>query len=303
MIKPPPLRTGDTIGIAAPASPFDPDAFFAGVKVLEEWGYNVMYRKDIFQHQRYLAGDDQRRAEELEQFFTDKNVKAVFCARGGYGSARIISRLSSSFIRKHPKIFIGYSDMTSLLSFLQYRCQLVVFHGPVVARDLAFPGQERTRRSLEDILGGKSQPDPIREPGMKVLKEGTAEGVLTGGCLSVVVSSLGTPAEPDTNGTILFLEDTGEKPYQIDRMLTQLRLSGKLDGVAGIVFGTMEECLVGPNESYGVEGVISEVLNDLSIPILYGLPSGHCPDPLVLPFGVKAAIREGALWILEQAVE
>ena len=135
------------------------------------------------------------------------------------------------------------------------------------------------------------------------IKEGTAEGVLTGGCLSVMVSSLGTPAEPDTNGTILFLEDTGEKPYQVDRMLTQLRLSGKLDGVAGIVFGTMEECLLGPNEDYGVEGVISEVLKDLSIPVLYGLPSGHCPDPLILPFGVKAAIREGALWILEQAVK
>jgi len=303
VIKPRPLMKGETIGVIAPASTFEQEDLFAGIKVLEEWGYRVKYHQEIFRSYRYLAGDDQRRAEELKESFADEEVKAILCARGGYGSMRIISQIPPSLIQKHPKIFVGYSDLTSLLLFLQHRCQLVTFHGPVVAKDLTPSLGQRTRQSFVEIIEGSSRQIPIKEPGMKILKEGAAEGTLTGGCLSLLAASLGTPIEPDLNETILFLEETGEKPYQIDRMLTQMLLSGKLDGVAGFVFGTMEKCIAGPHEEYGVEGVISEVLQDLSVPILYGVPSGHCSDPLVLPFGVKAAIREGALWILEEAVK
>ncbi|MCI0526833.1 MAG: LD-carboxypeptidase, partial [Nitrospira sp.] len=246
---------------------------------------------------------DQRRGEEVSRMFADPDVQGIFCARGGYGSARTLRYVDEEMIEKNPKVFLGYSDITSFLLYGYTRCSLVTFHGPMVTIDLYKPMTHRTRVSLLNVL---TQPRPLQDRvDLKILKGGFAEGILLGGCLSILIHSLGTCYEPDFRGKILFLEDVDEPPYRIDRMLTHLKNAGKLQRAAAIVFGEMIRCHPSPENGYLLEEVISEVLQDLNVPILLGFPSGHTSeDSLTLPMGVKARVDgdQGQLIILEAGV-
>ena len=305
LVKPPALRTGDCIGLAAPASPFREEALLEGVDVLQEMGFRVRYEPRIFERYRYLAGRDAERAAELHNLFADPDVKAVFCCRGGYGSQRLLPFLDAGAIRRTPKIFLGYSDLTSLLCFLETRCGLTALHGPVVCGNLRTELDPDSQRQLLGLLTGDMeamQPPPSRQDDLTVLAAGDAEGRLLGGCLSVFVCAIGTPIQPRTEGAILFLEDRGERLYAVDRMLTTLKFSGLLQGVRGIVFGCLDRVEADAELPYDARDVIVDVLGDMGIPILYGFPAGHCPRPLTLPFGVPAAIRDGRLVLCESPV-
>ena len=305
IVRPAALREGDCIGLAAPASPFREEALHEGVEVLHEMGFRVRYEPRVFERYRYLAGHDAERAAELQALFADPGVKAIFCCRGGYGSQRLLPFLDAAVIRANPKLFMGYSDLTSLLCYLDACCGLAALHGPVVCGDLRQELDPSARRQLKAVLTGDvvgMQPTAARQDGLTVLRAGDAEGRLLGGCLSVFACAIGTPFQPRTQDAILFLEDRGERLYAIDRLLTTLKLSGLLHGVRGLVFGRFDRVKADADLPYDVQDVIVDVLGDLQIPILYGFPSGHCSQPLTLPFGVRAAIRGGRLVLCESPV-
>jgi muramoyltetrapeptide carboxypeptidase len=308
-IKPPALRPGDAIGIIAPASNIKRELLDAGCEALRRLGYVPLYLDSILEKDLYFAGSTERRARELDEMFTRDDVRAIVCARGGYGTNYLLDSLNLEKIKAHPKIFVGYSDITSLLTFVLDSAGLVTFHGPMVAKDFA-QSDGVDLPSWEAALTGASEWafDLGLESGVKPLLAGSAEGILYGGCLSMLVASLGTPYEIHTGGTILFIEDAGEKPYQIDRMLMQLKLAGKLIGVRGIVFGEMLDCLQSKDkdQGYTLEEVVLRVVGDLGVPVAYGLRSGHVSrGNITLPLGVRAALdvgrREVSLKILECA--
>ena len=305
-IKPAALHPGDTVGIIAPASSFDREAFQAGCRELERMGYRPFYFESIFERDLYFAGSAERRAQELHEMFGRQEVSAILCARGGYGANYLLPHLDLDLIRRHPKIFAGYSDVTSLLTYVSDTAGLVTFHAPMVAKDFAHPNgidstswnAALTNNALWTIRG---------ESGMSGLADGEAEGPLYGGCLSILVASLGTPYEIRTEGTILFLEDVATKPYQVDRMLMQLKLAGKLAGVRGIVFGQMLDCIQPAGRDCPLPQVVTRVLRGSNVPIAYGLRSGHVTaSNITLPIGVRARLQvrgsEAALEILESAV-
>ncbi len=305
VVRPAALQEGDCIGLAAPASPFREAALHEGIEVLQEMGFRVRYEPRVFERYRYLAGRDVERAAELQTLFADPDIKAIFCCRGGYGSQRLLPFLDASAIRAHPKLFMGYSDLTSLLCYFDACCGLAALHGPVVCGDFRRDLSAAARRQLLGVLTGDMeamQPPDACQEGLTVLQAGDAEGRLSGGCLSVFAGAIGTPFQPGTRGAILFLEDQRERLYAIDRLLTMLKLSGLLKGVRGLVFGRFERVEADAHLSYDAKDVIVDVLGELGIPILYGFPSGHCPQPLTLPFGVGAAIRGGRLVLCESPV-
>lgn len=302
-VKPPALRPGDVIGIVAPASAVELDRLVAGVRELERLGFRTKFSPSIFAREMYLAGGDRRRARELESFLRDPEVKAIFAARGGYGSVRLLPYLEEVALGPSPKIFMGYSDITTLLVYFQRKFNWVVFHGPMVAREFAEGPEHYDEELLRRTL---MRPEPIGEidtSGSVGLCSGVATGRLTGGCLSLLVSTLGTPYEFDATDAILFLEDTAAKPYQVDRMLTQLRDAGKLQTVRGIVFGEMTECAPPPDQDYTLRDVIEDRLLDLGVPILFGVRSGHSSRKnQVLPFGVRATLDSSrAKLIIEES--
>ncbi len=306
-LKPPALRRGDTVGIVAPASNLKRDHLDAGCHALRKLGYEPFYFDSILEKDIYFAGPAERRAHELEDMFVRDDVRAIVCARGGYGANYLLDSLILHKIKAHPKIFVGYSDITSLLTYVLDSVGLVTFHGPMVAKDFAH-ADGLDFRSWEAALGGASDwaLDIASGSDMKPLVSGSAEGILYGGCLSMLAASLGTPYEIRTAGTILFIEDIATKPYQIDRMLMQLKLAGKLAGVKGIVFGEMLECQQSKNQDYTLEQVILRVIGDLEVPVAFGLRSGHVSrGNITLPFGVRAALnvsrKEASLNILESA--
>ena len=306
-IKPPALKKGDTVGIVAPSSYFPREEFEAGCEALRQMGYNPVYTDSIFDRDLYFAGSVERRARELEEMFVRPDVKAILCARGGYGANYLLPCLDIKKIAANPKIFVGYSDLTSLVTYLCDGAGMVTFHGPMVAKDFAKPGGADTA-SWQAALGGESRwpLDFGAGSGVQSLVQGSAEGVLYGGCLSMLAASLGTPYEIRTDGTILFVEDVAAKPYQVDRMLMQLKLAGKLDGVSGIIFGEMLGCTQSPTQGYTLEEVVMRIVGDLGIPVAYGVRSGHVSKGnITLPIGVSALLNVGgsgvALEILEPA--
>ena len=304
LVRPAALQEGDCIGLAAPASAFTREALLEGVEVLQTLGFRVQYTPRVFDKQRYLAGTDPDRAAELQELFTNPDIKAIFCCRGGYGSQRLIPHLDPALITAHPKIFLGYSDLTSLLLYFQH-CGLVTFHGPVVAGDLRRDSEPAILRQLKGLLMGDDkamQPPTQHTTALMALRPGNAEGRLLGGCLSLLVCTIGTSFQPDTRDTILFLEDRGERLYAIDRMLTYLKLAGVLEGVRGLVFGSLDPVAADGNRPYGMTDVILDVLGDMDVPILVNFPAGHCPQPFTLPFGVRAAICGSRLLLCESPV-
>ena len=300
---PPALHRGDTVGIVAPASGFNRERFLAGCEHLRQMGYRPFYLESIFERDLYFAGSVGRRARELEEMFERDEVRAVLCARGGYGCNYLLERVDITTIASHPKIFVGASDVTTLLTWFLKAAGLVTFHGPMVEKSFASPdGVDLGSWSAATASAQSWQIAGDMEP----LVRGAAEGVLYGGCLSLLLESLGTRYEIRTEGTILFLEDVNAKPYQVDRMLMHLKLAGKLEGVRGIIFGEMLDCRQSAGQSYTLQEVVTRVVGDLGIPVAFGLRSGHVTRAnITLPLGVRAALRvddTARLEILEPAV-
>ncbi len=305
-VKPAALRPGDMVGIVAPASNVKQAELEAGCHALRRAGYVPFYFDSILEKDLYFAGSAERRARELEQMFERDEVRAIVCARGGYGANYLLQELDLEKIKSHPKIFVGYSDITTLLTYFRDIAGLVTFHGPMAAKDWSHQGGV----DLPAWQAAVSETAPwniTTAAGVSALVEGDAEGVLYGGCLSILVASLGTPYEIKTAGTILFLEDFAAKPYQIDRMLMQLKLGGHLDAVRGLVFGEMPDCIQTANQGYTLQEVVTRVVGNLGVPVAFGVKSGHVSSgDITLPFGVRAKLTvhgsQVALRILEPAV-
>jgi muramoyltetrapeptide carboxypeptidase len=304
MRKPPALQPGDRIAIVAPASPFDREQFDAGVTELRQLGFEPVYSEAVFERDRYLAGPPDLRARDFLDAWTNPSIAAVIAARGGYGSVQILPLLSADAFRETPKAFIGYSDNTSLHIWLMQECDVTTFHGPMIEGRLARGPAGYDRDTFLRCLCRPEPAGEITAPQLEVLARGEAVGELVGGTLTQLVASLGTPFSFDPPaGCVLFLDDVAERPYRIDRMLTQLRLSGILERVAGIVFNEMPRC----DESDGglrARDVVRDVLRDFPGPILFGLPSGHTDGAaLTLPFGVLARVLAGsrAALVIEEA--
>ena len=303
-IKPPALRKGDTIGIVAPASNIKMDLLQEGCRELESLGFKTWFRPDIGSSYRYFAGPHQRRREEFLEMLRSPDIHAIFCARGGYGSGHLLEHLDSDLILANAKIINGASDITSLLNAVE-RAGLVTFHGPMVATSIRQGTGAYNRDVLLDLLVSGV---PVRFPleGTSILRPGVGEGRLTGGCLSLVVSTLGTRWDVDTSDSILVLEDADVKPYQIDRMILQLRQAGKFETVRAVVFGEMLNCTQHAGQGYSLEEVLLDLLSEFTFPILYGFPTGHASRPNVMaPFGVRARLALGSppvFELLESAV-
>jgi muramoyltetrapeptide carboxypeptidase len=303
-IKPRALRPGDKVGVVAPASNVKRDVLEAGCDGLRRLSYEPFYLDSILERDLYFAGSAERRALELEEMFVRDDIKAIVCARGGYGSNYLLPLLDLKKIVSHPKIFVGYSDLTSLLTLFADAANCVTFHGPMVAKDFA-AADGVDLASWQSALSGAVGWEIGAGSGAQPLVTGTAEGTLYGGCLSILVASLGTPYEIETAGTILFMEDIAAKPFQIDRMLMHLKLAGKLKDVRGIIFGEMLDCLQSPTQDYTLQEVVLRVVGDLGIPVAFGMRSGHVSRAnITLPIGVRARLDVGdqvKLTILESA--
>jgi len=292
-IKPPALQPGDTIGIVAPASNIKAELLETGCRALRELGYKPFYFDSILQQDLYFAGSVERRTRELEEMFMRPEVRAIVCARGGYGTNYLLERVNLETIKSHPKILVGYSDVTTLLTYFADTAGMVTFHGPMLTKDFANEGGVDLYSWRNAVCGARDWALPLdSQSGMKALVDGASQGILYGGCLSMLVASLGTPYEIRTDGTILFLEDVAAKPFQIDRMLMQLKLAGKLQHVRGIIFGEMLNCVQSQDQVYTLEEVIMRVLGDLEVPIVFGLRSGHVSkENTTLPIGVQAELQ------------
>jgi len=303
-IKPPALRSGDRVGVVAPASNITRELLERGCETLRQLGYEPFYFDSILERDLYFAGSVERRAQELEEMFGREDVRAILCARGGYGSNYLPLALDPKKIVLHPKILVGYSDITTLVCCMADSANFVTFHGPMVTKDFALDDGVDLA-SWTAAVGGASEWEIGKGSGARALAPGQAEGVLYGGCLSMLAASLGTKHEIRTDGTILFVEDVATKPFQVDRMLMQLKLAGKLDAVRGIIFGEMLDCRQSADQDYTLEEVVMRVLGDLKIPVAFGLRSGHVSRAnITLPIGVRARLEVGAdvkLRILEAA--
>jgi muramoyltetrapeptide carboxypeptidase len=306
LVKPPALRPGDTVGIVAPASNMNRADFDAGCESLQRAGYKPFYFDSVFDRDLYFAGSVDRRARELEDMFVRADVRAIICARGGYGTNYLLEALDLEKIKTHPKIFVGYSDITTLQTYFTDAAGLVTFHGPMVAKDW-YHENGVDLHSWQAVVSGTTAWDVPLTAAASGLVEGDAEGRLYGGCLSILVASLGTPYAIKTAGTILFLEDIAAKPFQIDRMLMQLKLAGLFDQVRGIVFGEMLDCIQTANQGYTLQQVVTRIVGDRGVPVAFGIKSGHVTSGnITLPIGVQVrlTVRSGqvALRILESAV-
>ncbi len=295
-ILPPRLKKGDTIGLIAPGSFINENELQESVNNLENLGYKVKYSEKILSRYGYLGGGDKIRAEEINKMFSDNSVDGIVCARGGYGCARILDMIDYELIKKNPKVLTGYSDITALLYAIYSQTGLVCFHGPVgISTFNEFSVNYFTRA----LSGESSETELVSsaedQKDIYTIKSGTGEGILAGGNLSIVVSLMGTKYDIDPTGKILFLEEIGEEPYRIDRMLTQLILSGNLKNAAGIALGRFRNC--DPKEedksSFSLKEVLYDRLYELGIPVIYGLSFGHVTDKFTLPLGTKARLDTG----------
>ena len=311
LLKPPRLKVGDTVGLINPASPIDPEDIKQAKDVLTALGLKVKLGSHLLDCYGYLAGRDNDRAADVNAMFGDTSVQAILTVRGGWGCNRILPLLDYALIRSHPKILLGYSDITSLLNAIYARSGIVTFHGPVGTstwnafttnhvKRLLFNGE--TLKLQNPLLSS----DPITTAQFRVatINSGTARGRLVGGNLSVLTAMVGSPYLPPWNQTILFVEETGEDIYRVDRMLTQLQLAGILDQIVGFIFGQCTDCGPGKEkETLTLMEVLKHIL-PLGIPAWYGSAIGHIQDKFTLPVGVEVEIdaSSGTIQMLESAV-
>lgn len=290
-VRPSALQPGDTIGIVAPSSGFRREDFEAGCAHLERLGYRPFYLPSIFERDGYFAGSVARRVDELHGMFARQEVKAIMCARGGYGCNYLLPHIDLDLVRTNPKVFVGCSDVTALLTWFCDAAELVTFHGPMVAGDFARDGGVDAASWIAAVSSGDGYERAFNPDDVQPLAKGSGAGILYGGCLSLLVASLGTPYEIRTEGTILFIEDRAERPYRIDRMLMQLKLAGKFEGVRGIVFGEMMDCNEPGGSNLALRDIVLRIVGGLDVPIAFGVKSGHvCSGALTLPFGTHAKL-------------
>ena len=291
MIRPRALRPGDRIAVVAPASPFDREQFDAGVAELRALGFEPVYDDRVFARRGYVAGDAQLRAWAFSDAWCTPGIAALIAVRGGYGSVQMLPHLDSAALRESPKLFIGYSDTTSLLTFITQACGIVAVHGPMLEGRLARAEAGYDRSSLLACVSNAEPMGELRPPGLEVIRPGEAAGTLVGGTLSQLVASLGTPyAFNPPEGAVLFLDEVAERPYRIDRMFTQLRLSGILARTSAIVWGELPRCDEPAGEP-SARGILADLVEGFTGPVLAGFPSGHTAGPsFTIPFGVRARV-------------
>jgi muramoyltetrapeptide carboxypeptidase len=298
LIKPKRLSKGDTVGIIAPASGIDEADFNKALQNMADLGFKTKVGKYVKAVNGFLAGTDKERLHDIHQAFADKTIDAVWCIRGGYGVSRILPQIDYNLIRKNPKILVGYSDITALHTAIYQNCNLVTFHGPVAASTFS----EYSKNHVVNVLMNPETPYKIelspdniaKESSLyktEVIRQGKCRGKLIGGNLSLLTALAGTPfALKNTKGKLLFIEDVGEKPYRLDRMLVQLKQSVNLRELAGIALGVFSECEPPDDKSQTVIDVVKDHLADLKIPVIYGLSFGHIRDQFTLPIGVEAEL-------------
>jgi muramoyltetrapeptide carboxypeptidase len=291
MRKPRALRSGDRIAVVAPASAFARVEFDAGVAELRSLGFEPTYEESVFERRAYAAGSATTRAAAFARAWRDPSIAALIAVRGGYGSVHLLPLLGESLLLGEPKAFIGYSDNTSLLSWLTLIGGIVSFHGPMLEGRLARGDAGYDRTTFMRCLCRPEPADEISHPQVEVLHSGEAAGILIGGTLTQLCASLGTPYAFDPpGGCVLFLDEVAERPYRLDRMLTQLYLSGLLSRASALVFGELPRCDE-PGGTPTAREVVEELTRGFRGPILYGLPSGHTAGPtMTLPFGVRARV-------------
>lgn len=281
------LKPGDPAALVAPASPVSPAVLSVCQKSIRFLGLEPVVMPGCRMSRGYLSGSDQQRAADLNRAFSDPRIKAVFCARGGYGSPRILPLLDLTLIGENPKIFVGYSDITALHTALNQNCGFITYHGPMPSCDYAALDPYSLSCLKSCLFSGSLPPSfasPAEEP-IRVLVPGKARGILTGGNLSLLVSTLGSPYEIDTRGKILFLEEVGEAPYRVDRALTALSLAGKFRDCAGILLGTFTEC--GAESADSLPRIFEEILAPWKKPALFNLRAGHILPQMTLPLGAE----------------
>jgi muramoyltetrapeptide carboxypeptidase len=304
--KPVALRKGSTIRVVAPASPEeDPSILSRDLAKLRELGYNVSLGECVrkLKTHGYLAGTDEERADELNEAFRDDKVDGVFCVTGGYGTSRILPSLDYDLIKSEPKVFLGYSDITTLHIAMHQKSDLVTFHGPMVTSQFTDYTQSWLLRTLQNPEPLGELTNPIDGPVIKTINEGKASGKLVGGNLTLMTHTLGTPYEIDTKNKILFLEDTEEPPYRIDRYLTHLWLGNKLQDAAGIIVGEFTKYDPTQTPSLTLWDVLKDRIGGSGKPAIYGLCCGHGKHHLTMPIGVDARIdaTQRKVWVDESA--
>ncbi len=301
--RPERLRTGDTVGIVSPASPADSKSLAQGIAAIEELGFRTKLAPTLSPVRGYLAGSDSERASALARMIDDPEVKAIFFARGGYGAMRLADHLDAGALRRSPKIILGYSDITFLHLWLQKETGLISFHGPLVTE---MGGMDPiTRKMLVKALTDPTPLGPLPAPGARVLCTGTGSGPLVGGSLSLLCHAMGTPWAPDTRGSVLLIEEVGERPYRIDRMLQHLRLAGVFREANAVIFGSFIDCSEpgwGDEEDRQVlEEIFREVAEEVAGPVLADYPVGHGPVNLTVPLGAQVQVdgQSGTLAVEE----
>lgn len=289
-LKPAPVPAGSTIAVVAPASSARSERLDAGIAALRTLGYKAVESGHLRGHvSHYFSATAEERLQDFHAAFADPAIAAIFCSRGGYGSNYLLEGLDLDLIRRNPKPLFAYSDLSVVQTWLLDRVGLVSFHGPMAAADFCREGGVHHPSFDAAISGGMASLGAAE--GLRTLRPGSATGTLYGGCLSMIVSSLGTSFAAETEGKLLFIEDVNVKPYQIDRMLRQLILAGKLDGVRGIIFGEMQDCAFPNGERGQLEAMLLRVLERFEGPIGIGLRSGHVSrSNVTLPFGIEARL-------------
>jgi len=290
LIRPPQLKQGDVVGVVAPAGPVDKAQLDKGLEVIRAMGFEPRLGRHVYARSRFMAGPDKDRAQDLIDMFRSPEVRAIFCARGGYGVNRILPYLKPGLIRANPKVVVGSSDITLLLNFLVQNCGLVAFHGPMVAGSFGRAEMTQSRRQFKALLTGDARSRVLRSPQAKVFSEGVAQGKITGGCLTLLCRSLKTPYEVNTRNRILLIEDVSEPLYRIDGMLWQLKNAGKFKGVRGIIFGEMVNCRSQRKGDGTIEDIYADLFPNPGFPILTHCPIGHGKEVWTLPLETSAIL-------------
>lgn len=287
------LKVGDTIGVICPCSSITREQRQQCRTVLEQQGFRVKMADNLCDDLGgYMAGNGEERAKWINRMFLDPEVDAIFCARGGDGGSRVYDGLDLGMIRQHPKIFVGYSDVTTLHLLFNQICGFVTYHGPMVASNMIDQYDDDTRQAFWDAISGENGyqfHNPPEEP-IKVMKPGKASGILTGGNLSLLSASIGTPYEVDTRGKILFIEEVHENPGHLERFAWHLRMSGKYQEAKGILLGQFTDCENRGCPDYDYLSLFQDVLKPYDIPVLYNLQSGHGEKMITLPMGAYCSI-------------
>ncbi len=293
-LKPPALRKGDVIGICAPASPPLRDGDLGrGIAYLEGLGYRVELSRNLLRKNGYLAGTDRQRADDLNGLLRDRRVRAIVALRGGYGSMRILPMIDYAAVKRDPKIFVGYSDLTALQLAFRAKCGLVTFAGPMVAGEMS-RGLKGYPEELFWRMVSDRRPLGRLRARLSTMRRGKARGPLIGGNLTMVSHLIGTPYFPRTRNCVLFFEEIGEKPYRIDRMLHQLKLAGAFRGAGAVVLGRFTDCVPDPRKpSLSVSRVTGDVFDAPGVPVVCGLPHGHVAGSLTMPVGLPVILTAG----------